>query len=317
MIGFFAKLDGFARSAWAYLLYLLFVILFGAWVRITGSGAGCGDHWPSCHGEIVPRTDSVETMIEFTHRVTSGALGLIGIFFCVWAWRRYGPKHRVFVASIVALVFIIFEALIGARIVLSGLVADDDSVARAVVIALHLANTLILTGAAALMAWWASVGDGIGRPKLKGARGYAIALGIGLLAIIATSMSGAVTALGDTLFPVDPTIGDGLFQRVRDDLSPANHFLVRLRIVHPIVAVVTASYLLIFASWMRLADDATPTTLRWANILLVATFGNVALGVVNVWLHAPGWVQLAHLFVAQAVWIATLIMGISALSARR
>lgn len=316
MIGLFGKLDGFAKAAWGYVLYLLFVILFGAWVRITGSGAGCGEHWPSCHGEIIPRSPSVETMIEYTHRFTSGILGIIGLAFCVWAWRRYGAKHRVFLASVVTLLFIIFEALIGARIVLAGLVADDDSVARAVVIALHLANTLILTGAAALMAWWASVGDRFGRPELKGSWPWFGALVIGLLAIVATSMSGAVTALGDTLFPVDPTIGDGLFQRVRGDLSPANHFLVRLRIVHPIVAVVTAGYLLVWANWMRLSNAVSPTTLRWANLLIAATFANVAIGVVNVWLHAPGWVQLVHLFIAQAIWISALVMGVSALSTR-
>lgn len=314
MIGLFGKLTGFARFAWAYVLYLLFVILFGAWVRITHSGAGCGDHWPTCHGEVVPFQPSVETMIEYTHRLTSGFLGIVGLAVCIWAFKRFGGKHRVFVASIVTLLFIVFEALIGAGIVLKELVADDDSVARAIVIALHLANTLILTGSAAMMAWWASVEDRFGRVELGSWRQLSIALGIGLLAIVATSMSGAVTALGDTLFPVDPTVGEGLFQRVRDDLSAANHFLVRLRIVHPIVATLTATYLLMLANWVRLSDRASAQSVRWANVLIVSTLGNVAIGVANIALHAPGAIQLIHLFVAQGVWISAVLTGASALS---
>jgi heme A synthase len=126
-------------------------------------------------------------------------------------------------------------------------------------------------------------------------------------------MSGAVTALGDTLFPVDPTVGDGLFQRVRDDLSAANHFLVRLRIVHPIVAAGTAGYLLVLGNWVRLSDRS-PRASRWANALIITTLGNVALGVVNIWLHAPGYVQLLHLFFAQVVWICAFLMGAAGLS---
>ena len=290
----------FAVFAWSFVAYLLFVILFGAWVRITHSGAGCGSHWPTCHGELVPIAPSVETIIEYTHRLTSGFLGILGIVLVAWAARL--RQRRVLIAAIVTLVLIVFEALIGAGLVLKELVADDDSVARAVVIALHLANTLILTGAASLVAWWSHTDA---EPEPRDHRGL-FWLGIGGLGLLViTSMSGAVTALGDTLFPVDPAAGD-LLARVQGDLSNAKHFLVRLRIIHPLVAVATALYLIVFSYVVR-AADVTPHARRWAATLFALVLIQTLVGIINIGLAAPGWLQLTHLLIAQLVWIAALL----------
>lgn len=296
----------FEKFAWAFLGYLLLVILFGAWVRITHSGAGCGSHWPTCHGEIIPVAPSTETIIEYTHRLTSGVLGIIGLVLIGWAYRvnKFG---RVFKAACVTMVLIIFEALIGAGLVLKELVADDDSVARAIVIAIHLANTLILTASASLVAWWARE-----RPTFswKNRRSFLYLIGFGLFILVATSMTGAVTALGDTLFPVDPTLGEGLMTRVREDLSAANHFLVRLRIVHPVVAIGAAMYLIGLSVVVRSRDFGAPAH-RWATVLFALVIGQTVLGFVNIGLHAPGWMQLVHLFAAQAVWIAAVLLLVS------
>lgn len=299
----------FVAFAWAFVGYLIAVILFGAWVRITHSGAGCGDHWPTCHGEVIPFAPSTETMIEYTHRLTSGLLGILGLVLVGWAWLRHGARHRVFWASVLTLLFIIFEALIGAGIVLAELVADDDSIARAVVIAIHLVNTLTLSGAAALTAWWAS-GHKPPRLATKGALKWL--LGLGLVGLIVTSMTGAVTALGDTLFPVDPTLGHGLFDRVRDDLSPANHFLVRLRIFHPVIAVLVSIFVAAVTVIISTAE-VSKLAKRAAAILLVAICAQVAAGAVNIYLAAPGWMQLIHLGMAQIVWIAMLLTANEAL----
>src|SRR5215467_12703113 len=64
--------------AWGVLAYNVAVIAWGAFVRASGSGAGCGRHWPLCNGEVVPRPTSVATVIEATHRATSG-LALVGV----------------------------------------------------------------------------------------------------------------------------------------------------------------------------------------------------------------------------------------------
>lgn len=295
----------FSKFAWVFLGYLLFVILYGAWVRITASGAGCGSHWPTCHGEFIPIDPSVETMIEYTHRLTSGLLGILGLVLVGWAWVAH--RGRVFWASVITLALILFEALIGAGLVLQELVADDDSVARAIVIALHLANTLILTGSASLVAWWTT-----DRTELdfRRNRRLLVLCGVGLLALVATSMSGAVTALGDTLFPVDPTVGEGLLQRVRDDLSTANHFLVRLRILHPVIALFSALYILAVTYIVRTRDLAGSAE-RWALATFVLVLVQTGLGVVNIALAAPGWVQIVHLLTAQLVWIAVVLMTVT------
>lgn len=296
----------FTRYAWIFLSYMLGVIVFGAWVRITGSGAGCGAHWPTCHGEIVPLDPTTETIIEYTHRVTAGILGPMVLVLIAWAWKRFG-NHAVFWASIVTMVFIVFESLIGAGLVLAELVADDDSVARAVVISIHLVNTLMLTGSAALVAWW-STGKPLPTWSHSGALRWLLL--IGLVGLVATSMSGAVTALGDTLFPVQPTVGEGLFQTIRDDLSPANHFLVRLRFLHPVIAVVVALYLLAL-TWVIRLREVTGLTEHWALWTAALVITQTLIGVFNIMLAAPGWIQLIHLLVGQFLWVAVLFLTLS------
>ena len=301
------KHNGFRRFAWVFVAYLLLVILFGAWVRITHSGAGCGSHWPTCHGQLVPPAPSMETIIEFSHRLTSGLLGILGLVLVGWAARRFG-RGRVTTAAIVSLVLIVFEGAIGAGLVLKELVADDDSIPRAVIISLHLVNTLLLTGAASLAAWWSNDE----RPLAPRALGTGTWIMLaGLLALVATCMTGAVTALGDTLFPVGATEGTGLVDRLTNDLSTANHFLVRLRIIHPVVAVVAAGLIYGVGAWARLnaKDDRTP---RFARGLQHGAIAQVVVGLLNIALAAPGWMQLVHLLLAQVVWILAVLTTVSA-----
>lgn len=302
-----ARAPSFTRYAWVFLAYLLLVILFGAWVRITHSGAGCGSHWPTCHGQIIPLDPSIETIIEYSHRLTSGLLGIFGLVLVGWAARRFG-RHRVTWASLVTLLFIVLEAAIGAGLVLKELVASDASGARAIVISLHLVNTLLLTGSASLAAWWSADERPIA-PRALGVGTWILATG--LLALVATCMTGAVTALGDTLFPVGATDGTGLFERMTDELSPASHFLVRLRIIHPVVAVVAAGIVYGVGAWARqhATDDRTP---RLGRMLQHCVITQAVLGFVNIALAAPGWMQLVHLLLAQVVWIAAVLTMVSA-----
>ena len=281
----------FERFAWAFLAYLLFVILFGAWVRISGSGAGCGAHWPLCHGEVMPAAPNAKTLIEFTHRITSGLSGLMGLAL-VWAARRV--SGQVFRASLAMFAFLLIEGFIGAVLVKKELVAGDASASHAIVAALHLANTLLLTASAAAMAWWAGSRRSAGRVT---APPRAILAGIIVLLII-TNATGAVTALGDTIFPVQPALDGGLLAKVRADLSPTHHFLVRLRIVHPAVAMSTV--ILVGGALLWLMQT---WPLRLLKSGLHALAGQTALGFLNIALGAPGWMQLVHLLAAQVVWM--------------
>ena len=289
-----ARDSRFRVAAWLFFAYLIAVILFGAWVRISHSGDGCGSNWPTCHGEIIPVAPSTATLIEFTHRLTSGLCGVFGLALLAWSWKRFG-RGPVTKAVALTVLFIIFEGAIGAGLVLGELVADDDSVARAVVIALHLSNTLALTAFAALAAWRSGQQSPV---EFLPRRRVACWAGLGL--VVVTAMSGAVTALGDTLFPKDVVIGPSVFAQVRDDLSASGHFLVRLRLLHPAVAIVAAGYLI----WL-LSSEADGNRHARAAMYLVAA--EVAIGFFNIGLSAPGWLQIIHLLVAQGLWAALIL----------
>lgn len=309
---------GFARYAWGVLVYTLFVVLFGAWVRITGSGAGCGDNWPSCHGELIPRAPAMQTVIEYTHRLTSGILGPAVLVLLVWAYRGAGRRRPVRLCASLTVFLVVVEALIGAGLVLKELVADDDSVSRAVVVGLHLGNTLLLTACAALTAWF-----GYGRtwPGLRYRFPWRGALRVALVGVVLVSMTGAVTALGDTLFPIRPTTDSGWLAHVRDDLSSGAHFLVRLRIVHPLLAVVVGVGLLWLAGrfeaqrWQGARAGGPPTRLGspafLAGGLQVLVWSQLLLGTLNIALGAPGWLQLLHLLLAQGVWIGLVLLYVA------
>lgn len=288
----------FPTAAWVFLGYLLAVILFGAWVRITHSGDGCGSHWPSCGGEVIPVSPSAATLIEYTHRLTSALCGLLILALLLWAWRlfRSGPTTRLLAAT---LVFILIEGAIGAGLVLGGLVGSDDSAARAIVISLHLVNTLGLTAAAALAAWCSA--DPLRAPRFRHRRA---AFTVGAALVVLTAMTGAVTALGDTLLPKEAEIGAGLFARLTEDLGPGNHFLARLRVLHPAVALLTAGY----ALWLLRPETARN---RWAVLARNAVLVECAVGFVSVALSAPGWIQLLHLLLAQLFWIALVLAWVS------
>ncbi|MFN0105404.1 MAG: COX15/CtaA family protein [Bryobacteraceae bacterium] len=288
--------DTFSRLAWWFVGYLIAVILFGAWVRIAGAGAGCGNHWPLCNGDVLPAAPQTKTIIEFTHRITSALCGLFGIGFIFAAWRM--GDRRLLRAALATLFFVLVEGFVGAVLVKKELVANDASLSRAVVIGIHLANTLLLMAAATSMAWWAS-------PPVVASRAAARGMLLtAMIFLVATNITGAVTALGDTLFPLQPTLDGSLLAKVREDLTAGQHFLVRLRVIHPFVAVLSALFLSGVAAAIRrgyLGDAGMRKLLLWP-LMLVGV--QVAAGALNIVLAAPGWMQIAHLLGAQVLWVA-------------
>lgn len=292
----------FAKFAWGVLIYNLLVILWGAFVRATGSGAGCGSHWPTCNGEIIPRAASVDTLIEFIHRVTSGVAFLLVLAMLIWALRAYPRGHIVRFGAFFSLIFMVVESLLGAGLVLFERVATDVSYARAVWMAAHLLNTFILLMWITLTAWWASGGA---RFPLRGQgwTGLAVLGALVLMAVI--GVSGAVTALGDTLLHLNvihtnPIVGETL---------------LALRVYHPTLAVAIALYMIVVLTRLML-DRPSPTAFRLGvgfNLLYVAQLG---LGLLNVWLKAPVWMQLVHLLVSDILWIMLVVFSATVLATR-
>jgi cytochrome c oxidase assembly protein subunit 15 len=295
----------FARFAWANVALNLLVILWGAYVRASGSGAGCGDHWPLCDGQVIPLAPATEQLVEFTHRLTSG-LALLGVAgLTLWSFRAYERGHIVRRGAVASLAFMVVEALIGAGLVLLGLVATNVSVARAVVIALHLANTFFLLAALTLTAWWASGGQPI---SLRGHGRLPLLLGLGLLSTLVVGSSGAITALGDTLLQLGALPGG-----VSQQITTSSHPLVQMRVLHPVLGTLTGIFTLFLARVVT-ARRPDPATRRFAWALVGLFFTQILLGSLNVTLKAPIWMQLVHLLMADLVWIVLVLLGALALA---
>lgn len=299
------RLDRFAIYAWGVLGYNLLVVLWGAYVRATGSGAGCGDHWPLCNGVVVPRAPAIETVIEFTHRVTSG-LALIAVFvMLVWAVRRFPRGHRVRAAAAASTLLIVVEALLGAGLVLLELVGLDASALRAYWMVGHLVNTFLLVAALTVTAWWASGGA---PPLLRGHGALPWALGAALAGLLLVGATGAIAALGDTLFPAR-SLSEGL----RDSFSRDSHPLVRLRKLHPFLAIAVGAAVVLCAR-AAARSRPTPQVRRLASGVGALYVVQLLAGTLNVVLLAPVWMQLLHLLLADLVWIALVLLAAAALT---
>jgi heme a synthase len=281
------------------------VILWGAFVRATGSGAGCGAHWPLCNGEVVPRAPALETMIEFTHRATSGIALLLVFALALWVFREKRKGHPARRAAGASVFFILTEAAVGAGLVLFHLVGANDSVARALFMAGHLANTFVLLACLALCAHWCATDDPL-RPEALSR--FAWPFAIGAIALVGVGKSGAVAALGDTLYPAQSILG-GLAQ----DVSPTAHFLVQLRIAHPILALAGALLVVFAASRvLQATTDARARSLAWMVSALALL--QLGAGLLNLALLAPAWMQIVHLLLADLLWIAFVLLAVRALS---
>jgi heme a synthase len=295
----------FAAFAWINVGYTILVILWGALVRATGSGAGCGDHWPLCDGQVIPRAPDVEQLIEFSHRLTSGLALLLTLGLFVWALRAYPRGHLLRKGAGASLVFMVLEALIGAGLVLFELVSHNASLARAISMALHLANTFLLLGALTLTAWWASGGQPI---SLRGQGRLPWLLGAGLLGTILVGSSGAVTALGDTLLQMGVLPGG-----VSQPINAESHPLVQMRVIHPILGTLVG----LLSLWIaRAAVQARPAPLtrRLAWGMAGLFLAQIIIGGLNVTLKAPVWMQLIHLLMADLVWIVLVLLSAVALA---
>jgi heme A synthase len=294
-----------ARLAKIVLGFNVLVILWGAYVRASKSGDGCGSHWPLCNGDVVPSVSALTTLVEFAHRLTSGVALLLVVALLVKAWRGLEKGHPARGGALASFAFIVVEALIGAVLVRKGLVADNDSMARAVVMSVHLVNTFLLLGSLTLTVWWLHTGA---RLRLSGQGLWAAAAVVGLAGLMVVGVSGAVAALGDTLFPAR-SLAAGL----RQDLSPTAHTLVRLRLFHPFIAAGAGTFLLLFAG-AAASFRRDPKVTRAGVWLMVLIMTQLMAGLINVALLAPIWLQIVHLFLADATWMAFVLLAAATLN---
>lgn len=294
----------FMRYSWFMVAYNVMVILWGAVVRATGSGAGCGNHWPLCNGEILPELAQLETKIELIHRITSTLDGFLIILLVVFAYRTYSRSSHVFKWALAALAFVLIEGLLGRMLVVQNWVADNVSVMRAVAVSIHLVNTYFLLATLTVTAWLGNKGKQIEFRKMRIVN---ILLITGITLSIIFSAMGAVTALGDTLFPAESISFD-----LAKNFSPSNNFLIKLRVIHPIMAILTSSYLFITIQVVMKRGLGKMVNMRgkWLKGVIML---QVLAGGFTILTLAPLFMQILHLFLADVFWISLVLFALESL----
>ena len=289
------------RFAWAVLAYFIAVILWGTLVRATGSGAGCGNHWPLCNGSVLQHSARVDTLIEFTHRITSALSFFSVVALLAWTRRATVRGHLARAAALAAVVFTLVEAILGALLVRLGYTAQSQAPGRPAFLALHLANTLLLLAAITLTAHLLSRRTGFLRGQVRSAAPFGAVLSV--LVFMAVGVTGSLAALGDTLFPAA-----SLASALASDFSPTGNWLVRWRWTHPTVAFLSSIVLI----WLLVR--AAQRTAHWDNrglsaAILLLLAAQYILGFLDVVLLAPIWLQLVHLLGADILWAALVVLA--------
>jgi cytochrome c oxidase assembly protein subunit 15 len=286
------------RFAWGVLAYNVAVIVWGSAVRSTGSGAGCGDHWPLCNGTVVQHHPALATLIEFAHRATSGIDLLCVLALLVWTLVALPRRHFARACAIAVLILTLNEALLGALLVLLGHTAQDRSPSRPVYLGLHLTNTLLLVAALTLTAHFLSRHDNAMRGTLS-LHAPRLAL-TGLIATLIVGVTGSLAALGDTLYPAH-----NLLIAIAQDFSPGSSWLLQIRWLHPAISLIAGA----FIGWLITRSLRAPAhrSLAFGVLLLLAL--QYLLGLADLALLAPTWMQMLHLLGADVLWIALVILA--------
>lgn len=288
------------RFAWGTLAYFIAVILWGAVTRATGAGDGCGNHWPLCNGTVLQHSPSVDTLIEFTHRITS-AISLFSVIgLMVWTYKATVRGHLARATAVASVAFTLVEAILGALLVKLGLTAQSRSPLRAPYLALHFTNTLLLIAALALTAHLLSRREGYLWQRIRLVAPVVVALG--LFVFLAVGVTGSLAALGDTLFPAT-----SLSAALTADFSAGSGWLLRWRWTHPTIAFLAC----IFLIWLVVRAVRRPT--HWDNrglaaLVLILLAAQYLLGVLDVVLLAPLWLQVVHLLGADVLWSALVVL---------
>jgi heme a synthase len=293
----------FSRLVQALLIYTFLVILWGAWVRISHSGDGCGESWPLCKGQLIPDAEHGKTWIEFTHRIMSGLFGIIVFSLYLKGRSLFLKGHLARKWGFFSLLFTITEALLGAKLVLFGLVGANGSFLRAFAMGLHFINSAMLTGS--IYMWVASSAlkqdssEEFFKPhhlkQVTKSVFYFIAVAFAILGI-----TGTLAALSTTLYP-----SSSLLQGIMSDLSPDSHWILRARLSHPVAGVlVGGSLAYISYLWTQLIPN--PELQKRGRHLAVAFMMAIMIGVLTLGLLSPTPLKLIHLGMAHLLCILTL-----------
>ncbi|HEY3220549.1 MAG TPA: COX15/CtaA family protein [Gemmatimonadales bacterium] len=264
----FVRLASIA-AACAYLL-----IVLGAVVRISGSGMGCGDHWPLCNGHLIPPLNDIPTVIEWSHRLVAALVSVLVLALAALAWRGSGSlESGARGAAYTAVALLVVQVLLGAVTVKTGLTP--------VLVILHLATAMLLLAsliAAARAPWLPAPGSWLP-----------------LSLTFITVLFGALTA------NLGAMASCGGFPLCNGQIIPSAGPLAWVHWTHRLLAYSLAGYLI----WLvvRSADRRT-----WGLLAIVAV--QIAIAATMIQLGFPGALQAAHAAVGAGVWGAIVTLAI-------
>jgi heme A synthase len=268
----------FARLAWTAATFTYLLIILGAIVRITGSGLGCGEHWPLCNGRLLPPLD-LPTMIEYGHRLAAAAVSVLVAVLAIYTWllRRgagSGERHRPDRTAYVALGLLILQVLLGAVTVKLSLPPWT--------VILHLGTAMLLLATLIMVAR--------GRPSARPSRAGLWALGLGFVTVLFGALTANLGASSACLrFPL-----------CNGQVIPAGNYLQHIHWAHRLLAYTLFGYVVWWALHSR-------TRGAWFVVALVTLQVTVAAAMVL--LALPPSLQAAHVAVGAGVW-AVLVLAL-------
>lgn len=288
---------------WALVGYTILVIIWGAWVRISHSGDGCGDSWPLCQGEFLPAAGAPKkTWIELFHRMMSGVFGIVVIAAYLYIRTRFPKNHPVRWAALATLVLTISEALLGAKLVLSGLVGTNSSGMRSFVMGLHFLNSALLVASVTLTALFSAQPHWRARTikSVIQARILDRLPVIALVLFVFLGSTGTIAALSTTLFP-----STSLFEGIAKDLSNDSHIFLQLRALHPTLGIFAGVALaLLFLLVSQTVNENEKRVQRTSQLVAALTATAVVIGTITLLWLSPTALRLIHLGLAHGIVIA-------------
>ena len=283
------KVESYAKAG---LLLSIASILAGAFVRATGSGDGCGATWPTCKGKIIPALSDTSELIEFSHRSVSGVLLVVTLIIFAKT-RKFQKDSLVRTVTNYLTFFVIFEALIGAVIVIFEWVGLNSSLPRIIAVPIHLVNTFGLLGSYAIL--YKILQDDLQNIKNMFNKNFLLISSLFLL----SGATGSITALADVLFP-SASFVEGFLA----DFDRTSEVLTRLRILHPIISSILSIVLYVYATGIRKKYNVSVKPLQ--ILILIAVF----LGVINVLSNIVLPLSILHLAIADFLWISYIYVSI-------
>lgn len=305
-----SKLSDFAKFSLLALFYNFAVILWGVFLRASKSGDGCGEHWLTCNGEVIPSAPQLKTVIEFSHRISTAIAGFVVLGLLLWALRESERGSAVRKAAAWTSFFILLEVAIGAVIVLTGNTAQNLTPSRPFVMAAHLLITFGLLASLTLCTWFSS-----GRPSfnLNVERRYVWAITALTLGLLVVGTSGSIAALSNLLYAPSGSLGEGL----REDFSSKSPLLIQLRGFHPLMSIGFGIALILSMSWFKKEAPGIGSVGRFATAISLLVLAQFTSGMVTIVMHAPILLQLLHLFLADVIWILFVLLCASFLTAKQ